>query len=162
MGARRYAEDTAVSVEKSRFEIKELLVQWGCSGIGWMDDFNTGLARLQFRWSRDEVVYVAQFDIRLPDDEALKKKARHATSLRFLPAKFETLRGARGRSEHRVMFLWIKAALNAVEAGIIDPATIFLPFLVGRDGRTFAEAALPRLPELLQLPSADRLLGDGR
>jgi hypothetical protein len=39
--------------------------------------------------------------------------------------------------------------------------TLFLPWLVGKDGRTVAEVARPRLHELLQ-GSASRLLGDGK
>ena len=57
--------------------------------------------------------------------------------------------------------LWLKAALNAVEAKLVDPAAIFLPFLVGTDGRTFADVALPKLPKLMN-GSAGLLLEDQR
>lgn len=71
------------------------------------------------------------------------------------------LRERAGRHEHRVLLLWLKAALNAVEAGLVDPASIFLSFLVGRDGRTVADVALPKLPSLIGGP-AGLLLEDLR
>jgi hypothetical protein len=57
----------------------------------------------------------------------------------------------------RVLLLWLKAALNAVDSGLIDVETIFLPFLEDRNGKTIAEIALPRLGVLLE-GSAARLL----
>lgn len=61
------------------------------------------------------------------------------------------------RTLHRVLLLWLKGALNAVQAGIVSPEAIFLPFLEGADGVTVAEAALPRLPALLS-NAAEKLL----
>ena len=157
---RRFAEDTSVPVARSRAQIDDLLRAWGCSGIAWIDDFDSGLVKLQFKWKREQQLYLAQFDLRLPDDGQLRKRARHDRTGAFLETKFRNLCDARGRQEHRVLLLWLKAALNAVEAGIIDPALIFLPFLVGRNGATFGAVALPRLPQLL-IGNADRLLGTG-
>lgn len=147
---RRYAEDTTVSIAKSRGEIDGLLRQWGCTQIAWVDDYEHGAARLQFLWKRGDDGFVARFEIKVPDDNELEKLAVHATTGAFLPARFDKLCAARGRHQHRVLALWIKAALNAVEAGIVEPAAIFLPWLVGRDGRTVAEVALPRLGKLLE------------
>lgn len=45
---------------------------------------------------------------------------------------------------------WLKAALNAVDAGLVEVEAIFLPWLVGTDGRTLREVAIPRLPALLK------------
>lgn len=157
---RRFAEDTSISVGRSRGDIDDLLRAWGCKSLQWGDDFEHGRARLEFQWEREGVRYIARFDVKLPDEATLKKRARHATSGQFLPSKYEDLKARIGRQEHRVLLLWLKAAFNAVEAGIVDPAAIFLPFLVGNDGRTVADVALPRMRELLG-GSASRLLGDG-
>jgi hypothetical protein len=62
--------------------------------------------------------------------------------------------------EHRVLLLWIKAAFNAVEAGIVTAEQIFLPFLEGADGKTVSEIAIPRMAELTR-GSAGRLLTAG-
>ena len=50
---RRYAQDTSVSVGKSRGEIDELLRDWGCEAIRWSDDYRAGRVRLEFLWVRD-------------------------------------------------------------------------------------------------------------
>lgn len=146
---RRYAQETTVSVAKTRGEIDALLRRWGCDGIRWTDHYARGAIALEFIWHREDAEYLARFSIQLPSDKELRGEAKHQTTGRFLQTKFEKLQASRGRQEHRLLLLWLKAALNAVDAGIVEPETIFLPFLVGRDGQTVAEAALPRLQTLL-------------
>jgi hypothetical protein len=69
----------------------------------------------------------------------------------------ELLKSQRGKKEHRLLLLWIKAAFNAIEAQIIYPEILFLPFFEGKDGHTVGEIAMERLPELLS-GSATKLL----
>lgn len=159
--SRRYAEGTSVSVGKSRGEIDDLLRRWGCAAISWSDNFENGRATLRFAWKREPEVYLARFDIQVPTDADLRKRALDQRSRTFSESKYQKLRESMGREEHRLLALWIKAALNAVQAGIIPAEAIFLPFLQGRDGRTFAEAALPRLPLLLKGGADALLLGEG-
>lgn len=147
---RRFAEDTTVSVTKSRGEIDDLLRAWHCDGIRWTDNFRDGVVTLEFTWSRDGVDYLARFTLQLPTEEEMRTRAIDLRTRRVSDVKLRKVREAAGRHEHRVLLLWLKAALNAVAAGLIDPATIFLPFLVGRNGQTVAEAALPRLAKLLE------------
>ncbi len=154
----RYANTTTVAVAKSRADIDSLLRQWGCDGIRWTDQFLEGLVRLEFVWNHDGTNYGARFSLQLPDDDELRAESVHATTGRFLQAKFDKLSKARGRSEHRVLLLWLKAAFNAVEAGIVTAETLFLPFIVDANGQTFAEVALPRLPMMLE-GGAEQLLG---
>lgn len=159
---RRYAQDTSVSVGRSRGEIDDLLREWNCDGIRWTDDYRTGRVRLEFLWSRDAAQYLARFDLRLPGEEELRRKAIDLRTRKVSEVKqLKKAREAAGRHEHRVLLLWLKAALNAVEAGLVDPAAIFLPFLVGSDGQTFADVALPKLPALIN-GSAGLLLEDRR
>ena len=158
---RRYAEETDVSIGKSRGEIEDLLRSWKCSSIGWYDEFEHGRMTLCFSWKHDDVLYQAKFTLMLPNDETLRKRSRHATQHYFMESKYEKLKQHNGRQEMRALLIFLKGALNAVEAGILDPAAVFLPFLVGHDGRTVAETALPRMRELL-IGSADRLLTTGR
>lgn len=158
---RRYAQDTSVSVGKSRGEIDDLLRDWSCDGIRWTDDYRAGRVRLEFLWSREDAQYLARFDLRLPGEEELRRKSIDLRTRKVSEIKLRKAREAAGRHEHRVLLLWLKAALNAVEAGLVDPAAIFLPFLVGADGRTFADVALPKLPSLIN-GSAGLLLEDRR
>jgi hypothetical protein len=159
---RRFAEDTSVPVAKSRGEIDRLLREWGARGLQWTDDWEHGRIALKFLWrAQDGKDYMARFAVALPTDEALREEARHGGRGKFLAAKFQRLADGRGRQEHRLLALWLKAALNAVAAGIVGAETLFLPFLEDRHGQTVAEIALPRLGRLLE-GGASRLLGDGR
>lgn len=146
---RRYAETTSVPVNKSRGEIDGLLRKWGCDGIRWTDQFRDGVVQLEFLWAHAGDQYLARFAIKLPTDEELSANSGDGRSGKFSQAKFQKLQDARGRQEHRVLLLWLKAALNAVEAGIVSAEELFLPFLVGTDGRRVSDVALPRLPQLL-------------
>ena len=157
---RRFAEGTSVSVGRSRGEIDDYLRRWGCAAIAWSDNFESGRATLRFVWKRESDAYLARFDIQVPTDEDLRKRAIDQRTRRFSEPKYRKIREGMGREEHRLLALWIKAALNAVEAGIIPAEVIFLPFLQGADGRTVAETALPRLPTLLS-GGATALLGSG-
>lgn len=154
---RRYAEETTVPVTRSRGEIEKLLRDFGCDGLRWADHWHEGRSRLEFTWIRGDVHYLARFDIRTPTDDDLAKLAIDQRNGRTSDAKLRKLRDARGKQEHRLLGLWIRAALNAVQAGIVAPEAIFLPFLVARDGQTFADAAIPRLPSLLAGPAAKLL-----
>lgn len=142
--------------------VAEVLRRWGCKQIGWMDDFEAGRIALQFVWHYDGQDFVARFAIQLPTEDELRRAARRAGSWNDAPllGKLEKLRGARGRVEHRQLLLWLKAAFNAVDAGIIRAEQVFLPWLVTRDGRTVAERALPELSALLAR-SSGLLLGSG-
>lgn len=155
---RRYAEDTSVPVAKSRGEIDELLRSWRATGIQWTDDFDVDRVTLRFRWPTDGVTYLARFGIRLRPAKELRTKAMMSRGIS--ESRFRDLMARRGRSEHRVLLLWLKAAFNAVDAGIVSAETLFLPFLEGTDGQTVAEVATPHLAGLLS-GSAARLLGAG-
>ncbi len=134
-----------------------------------MDDFQDGRVCLHFVWRREDQDYLARFSLGLPtedqlreqavDGDQLREQAVDGRSRRFSESKLRKLEDARGRAEHRQLALLLKAAFNAVEAGIIQPEQLFLSFLVGKDGRTVGEVALPRLPKLLSGGASLLLLG---
>lgn len=165
--ARQFAADTNVSVGKSRREIDDLLRKWKCDGIQWTDHFAEGRIILAFLWEHDGTKYGARFTLKLPTADAIRadeKKKRSKWDYRGRLSEDESVKRrmeAQGRREMRVLYLWLKAALNAVEVWIVSAEELFLPFLVGSDGQTFAEVALPRLPTMLQ-GGASLLLDAGR
>ena len=63
-------------------------------------------------------------------------------------------------SEGSQLLYWLNGAMDAVDAGVIEADQVFLPWLVGGDGKTISEAILRRLCELGG-GSAVRLLGSG-
>lgn len=154
---RRYAEDTSVPVSRSRGDIDKLLRDWGAQGIQWTDDYERDRIMLRFVWPRGEQRFMARFLIGLPDRKRLEQDAIDGRTGRPSDRKLDVLMAVRGKREHRVLALWLKAALNAVDCGIVDAETIFLPFLEDKNGKTISEIALPRLGVLLE-GSANRLL----
>jgi hypothetical protein len=158
---RRFAEDTAVPISRSRGEIDQLLRSWGAQGIQWTDDFEHDRVMLRFVWPRGEQRFMARFGIRLPGRKELERDAIDGRSGAVSERRLELLMQGRGKREHRVLGLWLKACLNAVDSGLVDSETLFLPFLEDRNGKTIAEIALPKLGVLLE-GSANRLLGAHR
>lgn len=155
---RRFAQDTAVPISRSRGEIDKLLRDWGATGIQWTDEFDKDRVTLQFIWPKEEHSYMARFSVVLPGRKDLEADAVDGRSGQVSERKMEMLLDARGKAEHRLLLLWLKAALNAVEAGIVEAEAIFLPFLVGADGRTVAQVALPRLAQLVTEDAGKLLL----
>jgi hypothetical protein len=154
--ARRFAEETSVPVARSRGEIDALLRGWGATGIQWTDDFANNRVTVRFAWPHEGATYMARFGIKLPSRDDLAAKCTHARTGKLREAYLAKLMEARGKREHRLLLLWLKAALNAVEAGVVEATTLFLPFLEGKTGRTVAEEAVPRL-QILGTSSAARL-----
>ena len=157
---RRFAEDTEVPISRSRQEIEQLLQQWGCDGVRWTDHYRTGVVVLEFLWTHQEVEYLARISVTLPSDEELRAAAVTEARRSFSKSRYEKLQRSRGQQEHRLLLLWIKAALNAVDGGLVEAAAIFLPFLVGPDDRTVYEHARLRMPKLLEF-GAPALLAAG-
>lgn len=112
-----------VSVSQSRDKINQLLREWDSNQIRWADDFDRNVFILEFFWKWEDVTFQARTTV-------------------FLEAKSD------GRTEHRVLFNYLKACFTAVESGLMEPGQVFLPMLVGPDGRTVGEVMLPRLREL--------------
>lgn len=146
---RRYAEGTKVPIAKSRGEIDKLLRQWRAKGIQWSDDYENDCSTLRFVWVHDDTDYMARFSIDLPTADVLSSDAIDGRSGHVSDRKLKVLLDARGKQEHRLLLLWLKAALNAVDAGLVSAEALFLPFLEGSDGNTVAEIAVPRLKALV-------------
>lgn len=159
MPPRRYAQDTAVPVARTRGEIDKLLREWGATGIQWTDDFHDDRVTLRFAFNMDGLRYMARFSIGLQRTNEVRRACTNRYG-KVAEAKFEKALEARGKSEHRLLLLWLKAALNAVAAGIVPIQTLFLPFLEGKDGKTVGEFFTPNMPALLR-GGAEKLLPSG-
>ncbi len=157
----KFAKNTAVAVSKSRAEIDSLLRQWGCDGIQWTDDFRQGVVQLRFIWKHDEVQYRARIEVALENDETTRQIAVDGRNGKFSPTLYAKLSAEKGKREHRVLLLWLKAALNAVDDGIVAAEAIFLPFLEDKSGRTVAQVVGAQMHELLK-GSAIKLLGPAK
>jgi hypothetical protein len=159
---RRYAEDTKVAIGKTRDQIARLLATWRCEEIGWMDRFNANQVVLQFVIPKivkgKPVAYRVQFTISVESEESIRKRCTGSRGL--AEQRYQHEMADRGRREHRVLHLWLKAALEAVEEKIVSFEAVFLPFFVGTDGQTVADVIVPNLERLASMP-ANRLLTGG-
>jgi len=151
MARKKFAESTNVTPEESKSSINHILKQWGVRGIQWSEIFDENKVVLQFLWSPDgmEQHYMARMAITLPTDDQLREEAKHKRSGRVIEEKFERLKDQRGWREHRVLHIFLKGAFEAIDNGIITAEQLFLPWLVGRDGRTVGEVVGPQLPALM-------------
>ena len=134
----RYAENTSVSVDRSKAEIEKVLHRYGA------DQFLYGTssdgALIGFRAHGRFV----RFRLPLPDPKSHEYtrtptgKARHPET-----ANEAWEKGCRQR--WRALCLVIKAKLEAVESEITDFETEFMGHLMLPDGRTAGEWFLPQL-----------------
>lgn len=165
MTRRRYAEGTTVSREKSQEAISRLLRSHDVQGVQWGENFHEGFVQLQFLWERDEQQYLTKVKLKVPTEEEIEAKACHATTGAFLPTKYEKLIKDTGKREFRVLHMFLKMFFEVIDSETIlgpngepiRPEEIFLPFLVGNDGKTVLEVTADRLPKLLS-GSAKNLL----
>lgn len=155
----KFAEGTTVPVAKSREEIQRVLQNWGAAQVTWGDDYERGAVLLRFVWLQKATAhrFQARFIVRLQPVLALRKLAGETSWARPNEVRLQKLMEARGKQEHRVLLLWLKAAFNAIELGLITAEELFLPFMESADGRTVSEMALPGIANLLA-PGGGRLL----
>lgn len=147
---RKFAAHTSVPVGRTRCEIDELLRDWKATGIQWTDDWEQHRIVLRFHWPYRSKRFIARFLLVLPQP---KKAGWNGPTQKQL----DTKAAQETRTAFRTLLLWLKAALNAVESGIVDAETVFLPWLEDANGTTIAEHVLPKLEDMLTVSCA-RLL----
>ena len=133
---RRYAEHTAVPVERSKSEIERILNRYGAHEFGYAT-----------RDSKAAIMFSAhgkhlRFILPLPDKAEVsrtpKGRQRKGTAQTEVLAK-ET------RRRWRALALEIKAKLEAVETGIAVFEQEFLAQIVLPGGRTVGETIMPEI-----------------
>lgn len=138
-----YADNTSVSVEKSKAEIERTPRRYGAEKFmsGWTDQEAVVQFECQGR--------VVKFRLTLPHkgDKRFKRTpaGRRANSPSQALAAWEQA----CRQKWRALNLVIKAKLEAIDSGITTFDEEFLPFLVlpGRRGATVGDELMPRLVE---------------
>lgn len=155
-GKRRiFAADSSVPVDRTRAEIRDLLAQWGCSGMGWTDHFADGAVELAFVWDPTVIERRDKQKRNCPGGhwratcEVCQWKDGFAVAEQVLfRVRMRVKVGAdaqKQRTAHRLLLLKIKADLNAAEAGLAKAEEVFLPWIVDGHGNTISEVILPRL-----------------
>jgi hypothetical protein len=129
--ARRYAEGTTVSSEKSRSEIERTLSRYGATAFMYGWEGNAAAIMFHARGRR------IRFRLPLPDKG--DRKFTHSSVGRRTDALAEKQWEQACRQAWRALALVIKAKLEAVEAGITEFETEFLVHTVLPDGHTVGE-----------------------
>lgn len=134
----KFAENTVVSVAKSRAEIEGLIVRYGATSTAFLS--GPGRARIMFEAAGRRIA----FDLPLPDqmDKQFQKDGRG--SVRG-PEKRADAWERVCRQKWRALALVIKAKLEAVQSGITTFEDEFLAHIVMPDGQTVAQHVKPTI-----------------
>lgn len=143
----RYAQGTAVPMERSRAEIERVLMRYGASDFA----YRTNQQRAEIAFSVQGVTVRLRVNFPDPNDAEFTR----TPTGRVRRAATSDLWEAEVRRLWRAMSLVIRAKLEAVESGISSFEREFLADIVTKGGRTIGEAILPRLSEAV---SSGRLL----
>lgn len=134
----QFAENTSVSVEKSRAEIEKLIVRYGATSTAFMNA--PGRALIMFEAKERRVV----FELPLPD-VAEKRFALDGRRNARTPAKRLEAWEQACRQRWRALALVIKAKLEAVESGITSFEDEFLAHIMMPDGQTVGKHIKPTI-----------------
>jgi hypothetical protein len=133
---RRFAQDTTVSVEKSRSEIEAMLTRYGATSL--MSGSNQIESVVGFEMKDRKIM----FRLPLPDRKRFTKDGRGT----LRPAdKIAQAWEQACRSSWRALALSVKAKLEAVEIGITTFEDEFLAHIVMPDGMTVSQHVRPRI-----------------
>lgn len=128
-----YAETTSVPIDRSKRHIEELLMKAGAEGYhtGWQaaSGADPGWDAIEFLWKGKQI----RFRLPRQPNKSVRRRGRLVTSEQ------------QDRQRWRVLFLVVKAKIEAVQAGIAVFEEEFLSFIVTANGKTVGEVLLPRL-----------------
>jgi hypothetical protein len=129
----------ATSGVAARDEITRLLRRFGCSSIGFMDNYNDHEVLLAFehRGRRMQLRASAK-------GWAAMYLREHPYSYRIKRTEAQYRESALAQGHiaiNSILRDWIKGQIVAIECGVLSFEQVFLPFQLTHDGRTIAERA---------------------
>lgn len=148
-----YAQNTQVPVERSKGEIERTLRRYGASAF-------------MYGWDKNQAVIGFEVDGRryrmrlpMPDrgDFRLTESGRERTSQAAIESAWEQAT----RQRWRALALWIKAVLEASEAGIVSLEEALQPFTMLPNGQTAGEWLAPQIEAVYETGRMPALLPGG-
>jgi hypothetical protein len=128
----------ATSGGKARTEIVSLLQRFGCSSVGFMDDFENHSVLLAFEHRGRQV--------------QLRASAKGWAQMYLRENPWNAIAAAGPKQEHEQAALrqgqravnsilrdWIKGQVTAIECGILSFEAVFMPHMLTSDGRPLIE-----------------------
>lgn len=147
-----YARDTKVSVSQSEIQIKALLRKHGATTILIGD--SPDMIAVQFAMHDRHIRFVIPIPS-LEDDEI---KFTDSGKVRDQTARQTRLKQVM-RQRYRLLFLVVKAKLEAVASGVIAFEDEFLAHTIMSDGKTVGEWAKPQIARMYETGDMPPLLG---
>lgn len=149
---RRYAQDTSVSVEKSRAEVEAMLVRYGATSF--MAGTNQVESVVAFEMKGRKIMF------RLPLPSRSERRFTHTPGRGKLRGATDQLREWEQacRSRWRALALAVKAKLEAVEIGITTFEDEFLAHIVMPDGLTVGQHTRPLIASAYESGNVQPLL----
>lgn len=154
----RYASQTTVSSEQSKFDVERVLARYGADQFGYTTE--PGRAMIAFRL-RGRIIRLV---VPLPDrnDKVFTTYVRGGYDYERVENEAQRLWEQACRQRWRALHLVVKAKLEAAELGITTIEDEWLAHTVLPDGTTFGEWAQPQLTKAIQGSTMPPLLGGGR
>lgn len=147
-----YAQDTSVSVEKSRAEVERTLQRYGATKF--MYGCDTAKAVICFE-AKGKMV---KFELPLPDRNDPKFRVTPHRRHRRTDEETYLAWEQACRTRWRALALCVKAKLEAVASGITSFESEFLAHFVMPNGQTLGEVAIPQLEEATKAGRMPQLL----
>lgn len=138
---------------KARDEIVRLLQKFGCDAVGFMDNFSEQTVILQFKYRNRSCTMSAS-----ANGWAQMYLREHPWNTKRKLSKQEYTEKAVAQgliSVNSMLRDWVKGSLTAVECGMIDFDSAFLPYMLTSSGRTVAEVVLDPSSGLLPAPTTE-------
>lgn len=154
--ARRYAEGTEVSVEKSQGEIRALVTKYGASSFAYLEGQDEAKVAFQVRDRR------ILFRVPLPDRDSKVFARSPGGRVAYTQDQRYKAWEAACRRQWRALALVIKAKLEAVQSGIVTFEDEFLAYTLTPTGETIGEWANRELPAVMEGRPMPPLLGGPR
>lgn len=136
---RRFAQNTAVSSERSRAEIESLLRKYGASGFGYMWKGASAVIVFEMRDRR------IRFTLPLPDESDQRYRKTPTGRIKRNQSSVSAAWEQDCRSRWRSLTLCIKAKLESVASEIESFEEAFLPHIVLPDGSTVGDFIVPQI-----------------
>lgn len=153
-----YAQNTEVSVDRSRLDIEKTLKRYGADSFAYATQGNKAL--IIFRMCNRQIRFVLE----LPDINSREFAYTPSRGTRRTPAAQEAEWEQACRSRWRSLYLVIKAKLEAIETGISIFENEFMANILLPNNQTVGEFMLPQIDEVYELgtmPPMLPMLGGG-
>jgi hypothetical protein len=129
--------ESASSGESARGEIIKILKRFGCSSIGFMDNFENHSVTLYFEHRGNTV----RLEASAKGWAAMYLRAHPWSSrMRNNQAQHQKKAMEQGLiAINSILRDWVKGQITAVETGILSFSAVFMPYMLAPDGRPILE-----------------------